>query len=122
MVSEFHIKISAVILIGLIWYEFTKGCCKTAWLIISTPTILIEKIFFNITMSDNKLVKTIMDAATLTGLAAGIGWIAKKVVKENFTADPSSNVMNFAKFTAVMSGSIALKQYLQDQKILPDEK
>ena len=73
-------------------------------------------------MSDNKLVKTIMDSATLTGLAAGIGWIAKKVVKENFTADPSSNVMNFAKFTAVMSGSIALKQYLQDQKILPDEK
>lgn len=41
-------------------------------------------------MSDNKLVKTIMDAATLTGLAAGISWIAKKVVKQNFTADPSS--------------------------------
>ena len=71
-------------------------------------------------MSDNKLVKTIMDAATLTGLAAGIGWIAKKVVKENFTADPSNNVMNYAKFAAVMAGSIALKQYLQDQKILPD--
>jgi len=31
-------------------------------------------------MSDNKLVKTIMDAATLTGLAAGIGWVSKKVV------------------------------------------
>ena len=73
-------------------------------------------------MSDNKLAKTIMEAATLTGLAAGIGWIAKKVVKENFTADPSSNVMNYAKFTAVMAGSVALKQYLQDQKILPDEK
>ena len=71
-------------------------------------------------MSDNKLVKTIMDAATLTGLAAGIGWIAKKVVKKKFTADPSNNVMNYAKFTAVMAGSIALKQYLQDQKILPD--
>ena len=71
-------------------------------------------------MSDNKLVKTIMDAATLTGIAAGIGWIEKKVVKENFTCDPSSNVMNYAKFTAVMAGSLALKQYLQDQKILPD--
>ena len=71
-------------------------------------------------MSDNKLVKTIMDAATLTGLAAGIGWVAEKVVKENFTADPSSNVMNYAKFTAVMAGSIVLKNYLQDQKILPD--
>ena len=71
-------------------------------------------------MSDNKLGKTIMDAATLTGLVAGIGWVAKKVVKENFTSDPSSNVMSYAKFTAVMAGSIALKDYLQDQKILPD--
>ena len=30
-------------------------------------------------MSDNKLVKTIMDAAILTGIAAGIGWIGKKL-------------------------------------------
>ena len=43
-------------------------------------------------MADNKLVKTIMDAVTLTGLAAGIGWIAKKVVKEKFTSEPSANV------------------------------
>ena len=71
-------------------------------------------------MSDNKLVKTIMDAATLTTIAAGIGWIGKKVVKENFTNDPSSNLMNYAKFTAVMTGSVALKQYLENQKILPD--
>ena len=71
-------------------------------------------------MSENKLVKTIMDAATLTGLAAGIGWAAKKVVKENFTSDPSSSAMNYVQFTAVMAGSIALKKYLEDQKILPD--
>ena len=71
-------------------------------------------------MSDNKLVKTILDAGTLTGLAAGIGWIAKKVVKENFTSDPSSSVMNYVKFTAAMAGSIALKRYLEDQKVLPD--
>ena len=70
-------------------------------------------------MSDNKLVKTIIDAASITGLATGIGWVAKKVVKENFTSDPSSSAMNYAKFTAVMAGSIALKQYLEDQKILP---
>ena len=71
-------------------------------------------------MSDNKLVKTIMEAATLTGLAAGIGWIAKKTVKQNFTQDPSGSLENYAKFTAVMAGSIALKRYLEDQKILPD--
>ena len=71
-------------------------------------------------MSDNKLVKTILDAATLTAIAAGIGWIAKKVAKENFTPDPSSNLMNYAKFTAIMAGIIVLKRYLEDQKILPD--
>ena len=70
-------------------------------------------------MSDNKLVKTILGAATLTSVAAGIGWIAKKVAKENFAPYPSSNVMNYAKFTAVMAGSIALKKYLEDQNILP---
>jgi len=71
-------------------------------------------------MSDNKLVKTIMDAATLTGLAAGIGWASKKVLKEEVTANPSANVMNYVKFTAVMAASLALKQYLEDKKILPD--
>ena len=71
-------------------------------------------------MSDNKLVKTIMDAATQTGLAAGIGWASKKVLKEEVTANPSANVMNYVKFTAVMAASLALKQYLEDKKILPD--
>jgi len=71
-------------------------------------------------MSDNKLVKTIMDAATLTGLAAGNGWASKKVLKEDFTANPSTNVMNYVKFTAVMAASIAAKDYLEKQKILPD--
>ena len=42
----------------------------------------------------------------------------KKVVKENMTADPSSNAMNYAKFTGALAGSIALKQYLEHQKIL----
>ena len=60
-----------------------------------------------------------MGAATLTGIAAGIGFIVKEVIKENLTNEPSSNVMNYVKFTAVMAGSIALKQYLEDQKILP---
>ena len=50
-------------------------------------------------MSDNKLVKTIMDAATLTGLVAGIGWASKKVLKEDVTANLSTNFMNYVKFT-----------------------
>jgi len=71
-------------------------------------------------MSDNKLVKTIMDAGTLTGLAAGIGWVSKKVLKEDLTASPSTNVMNYVKFAAVMALSLAFKQYLEDKKIIPD--
>ena len=71
-------------------------------------------------MSDNKFVKTIMDAATLTGLAAGIGWASKKVLKEELTANPATNVMNWVKFTVVMAGSIGLKNYLEDKRILPD--
>ena len=70
-------------------------------------------------MSDSTPVKTILDAATLTGIVAGIGWVAK-VVKESFTSDPSSNVMNYAKFTAAMAVSIAVKKYLEDRKIIPD--
>ena len=70
-------------------------------------------------MSDNKLVKTVIEAATLTGLAADFNWAAKKVVKENFTSDPSSSAMNYVKFSVVMAGSIALRQYLENQKIIP---
>ena len=70
-------------------------------------------------MSDNKLVKTIVDASTLVAFAAGIGWLAKKAFKKSFTADPSNSLEDYVMFTAGMAGSIALKQYLDDQKILP---
>ena len=78
------------------------------------PRLRIEKknSYLYLLCADNKLVKTITDAGTLVGSAAGIGWIAKKVVKENFTSDPSSSVMNYTNFTAGMAGSIALKEYL----------
>ena len=52
-------------------------------------------------------------------ITAGVGYLAKKILKENFLGDPSSNVMNYAKFTGVLAGSMALKTYLEDQKILP---
>ena len=42
-------------------------------------------------MSDNKLVKTLTDSA------AGIGFLAKKVIKEPMTSDPSSNLMNYVE-------------------------
>ena len=53
-------------------------------------------------------------------LSPVLAGLSKKTTKEDFTADPSANIMNYVKFTAVMAGSIALKKYLEDQKILPD--
>ena len=67
----------------------------------------------------NKLVKMVTDSAVLVGLSAGVGYLAKKILKENFLGNPSSNIMNYAKFTGVLAGSMALKTYLEDQKILP---
>ena len=67
----------------------------------------------------NKLVKTVTDSAILVGLTAGVGYLTKKMLKENFLGDPSSSIMNYAKFTTVLAGSMALKTYLEDQKISP---
>ena len=69
----------------------------------------------------NKLVKTVTDSAVMVGLAAGVGYIAKKMLKENFLGDPSKSVMNYGKWTAFLTGSMALKTYLEDQKIFPKQ-
>ena len=72
-------------------------------------------------MSDNKLVKSILDAATITGLSCRWHWVDwQKNNQRKLHSRPSANIMNYVKFTAAMAGSIALKKYLEDQKILPD--
>ena len=51
----------------------------------------------------NKLVKMVTDSAVLFGLSAGVGYLAKKILKENFLGDPSSNVMrNLLVFSRVL--------------------
>ena len=67
----------------------------------------------------NRFVKTVTDSAILVSLTAGVGYLTKKMLKENFLGDPSSSIMNYAKFTTVLAGSMALKTYLEDQKIIP---
>ena len=61
----------------------------------------------------NKLVKTVTDSAVMVGLAAGVGYIAKKMLKENFLGHPSTSVMNYGKWTAILAGSMALKLILR---------
>lgn len=41
-------------------------------------------------LSDNKLVKTVLNAAMHTGLTAGIGWVAKKAVKKTLQLTPTA--------------------------------
>ena len=67
---------------------------------------------------ENKLVKLATDAAILMGITAGVGFVAKKMLKEDFLGDPSSNVMNYAKFTGVLAGSMALKTYIEKKFIM----
>ena len=45
----------------------------------------------------NKLMKTVTDSAVLVGLAAGVGYVSNKRLKENFLGDPSTSVMNYGK-------------------------
>ena len=116
-VQQVCIYTAAIFGIGLPWINLNEKVFKTSHLCadhLARRRRGKNLLFY--TMSDSKLVKMSMDAATLTSIAAGIGWIANKMVKETLAEDPSSNVMNYA--TAVMAGSVALKQYLEDQKVL----
>ena len=70
-------------------------------------------------MSENKLVKTVTDSTVLIGIAAAVGYVGKKALKESLINDPSSSVMNFVRLVGVLSVSMYIKTYLEDQKILP---
>jgi len=70
-------------------------------------------------MDNGKLVKTLMDSAIVVGLATGIGFVGKKILKENFLGDPSSSFGNYGKLTLVIAGSFAAKDYLEKEKIIP---
>jgi len=70
-------------------------------------------------MDNNKIVKIVMDSAVVVGLAAGIGYVSKKILKENFLGDPSSSLGNYGKLTLVVAGSFALKDYLEKEKLIP---
>ena len=70
-------------------------------------------------MAENKLVKTVTDSVVLVGLSTGMGWLAKKALRETVTGDPSTSIMNYGKWVVVLSISMYGKTYLEDQKILP---
>ena len=67
-------------------------------------------------MAENKLVKTVTHSAVLVGLAAAVGYVGKKALKESFIGDPSSSIMNYGKWVAVLAASMYLKTYLEDTR------
>lgn len=95
-VLQVFISISAVFGIGILWINFNEKVFRTVRDLVKAPFTdndscdaenesdinCLELCPFAYTaehaMFDNKLVKTIASVATLTGLAAGIGWVAKK--------------------------------------------
>ena len=69
--------------------------------------------------TENKLVKTLMESSILVGIATGVGYIGRKIIKEPLISDPSTSLMNFGKWVGVLSGSIYLRDYLELKKIIP---
>ena len=67
----------------------------------------------------NKLVTTVTDSTVIVSITNGVGYLVKKLLREDFLEDPSSRVMNFVKFTGIVAGSMVLKGYLEKEKILP---
>ena len=74
----------------------------------------LYKIYWKYMEEQTILVKTVTDSAVLVGLTAWVGFIVQKMVKEHFLGDPSSSIMNYAKFTGMLAWSVALKSYLED--------
>ena len=60
-----------------------------------------------------------MESSVFVGIATGVGYIGKKVIKEPLISDPSTNIMNFGKWIMVLTGSIYLRDYLESKKIMP---
>ena len=111
-----ELKVLFALVEGLVLVNKSKRTCSTLTITDSCKSKVNGLIYFvcKNKMFDNKLVKTLNNSATLTGLAAGIGWVAKRVIKELMTSDLSSNLMSYMKFAA----KITVRQYLEHEKIL----
>ena len=62
-------------------------------------------------MSKEKIFKTIYDASVLIGISSGFGYFINM-------DDPSTSVIDYLKWVAILSGSIYLKDYMQREEIL----
>ena len=70
-------------------------------------------------MSDSRVVKLSWMKPPLPASLRALAGLPKKAFRRSFTNDPSDSTEKYALFTTVMAGSIALKKYFVDEKILP---
>ena len=68
---------------------------------------------------DSKLGRVVIEASTLVGISAGVGYIAKKILKTSVTNDPSNSIEKYGKWVAALTAAIYTRDYLQKEKILP---
>ena len=47
--------------------------------------------------TENKLVKTVTDSAVVIGLSAGVGYVAKKMMKESFLSGSIHRVLQITQ-------------------------
>ena len=65
-------------------------------------------------------MSNVKEALTLVAISAGIGWVSMKALRKAVTNDPSASVMDMVEWVAVMTGTIYARDYLVDQKIMPN--
>lgn len=54
----------------------------------------------------------------MVGIAAGYGWILKRVIKKVMTSDLSSNATDYVKFTVTFA-TFSCHKTIKNNKILP---
>ena len=97
------ITTAAIFVIGLLWINFNEKVFKTVRHFISAPfseeEVLCDEeespydeVIDTMATSDNKLMKTIKGAATLTGLAAGISWISQSLLQPSGLATGAASL------------------------------
>ena len=71
-------------------------------------------------MSEKNIINTIYHAAVIGGLSVGYSMISKRLLKMKVADLDKLNIEDSVKLVAVISASIATKEFLVKQGIIPE--
>ena len=71
-------------------------------------------------MSEQNIINSIYHAAVISGLSIGYSMISKRILKMKVADLDKLNVEDSVKLVAVISASIATKDFLVKQGIIPE--